>query len=101
MDRADALAERLLGIRVEDLTPNLRRRHRIFSETGAVISRVDPDSHLGRIGAAPGDVIRQIDDLAITGKAEFEKAVVKYRLKTSIVVRLERSGQGYYITVGL
>jgi Do/DeqQ family serine protease len=101
MDRADALAERLLGILVEDLTPNLRRRHRIFSGAGAVISRVDPDSHLGRIGAAPGDVIRQIDDLAISSKADFEKAVVKYRLKTSIVVRLERSGQGYYITVGL
>ena len=101
MDRAEALAERLLGIQVENLTPNLRRRHRIFASEGAVISRVDPESYLGRIGAAPGDLIGQIDDFMISNKVDFEKAMVKYRLKTSIVIRLERSGQGYYITVRL
>ncbi len=101
LKRAAALAERLLGVRVQDLTDALRRRHRITAKAGAVITRVAPDSALARIGAAPGDLIRQIDELPVSDTSDFEKAIVKYRLKSSIVVRIQRAGQDYYITVRL
>jgi serine protease Do len=56
---------------------------------------------LANIGARPGDVIRQIDDSAITNKKEFKKAIVKYRQKSSLVILLQRGDQGYYITLKL
>ena len=34
-------------------------------------------------------------------KSFFEKAIVKYRQKTSVVILVQRGGQGYYITVKL
>jgi len=56
---------------------------------------------LARIGVRPGDVIRQIDQLSIGSIEDFQQAIVKYRHKKTVVILLQRSDQGYYITVEL
>jgi serine protease Do len=101
MEMADDLAFQLMGIRVEDLTPKNRGDYRISVRQGVVISEIDGRSDLARIGARPGDVIRQIDDAAIVNKDDFKKAIVKYRQRRSVVILLQRGDQGYYITLKL
>jgi S1-C subfamily serine protease len=101
VEMAEDLALRLMGIRVEDLTPKNRRNYRIQVRQGVVISEIDGRSDLARIGAQPGDVILQIDDAAIINKDDFNKAIVKYRQRRSVVILLQRGDQGYYITVKL
>jgi Do/DeqQ family serine protease len=101
VEMAENLALRLMGIRVEDLTPKNRKNYRIAVRQGVVISEIDGRSDLARIGARPGDVIRQIDDAAIKNKDDFKKAIVKYRQRGSVVILLQRGDQGYYITVRL
>jgi S1-C subfamily serine protease len=101
MEMADDLAFRLMGIRVEDLTPKNRQNYRISVRQGVVISEIDRRSDLAKIGARSGDVIRQIDDAAIVNKDDFEKAIVKYRQRRSVVILLQRGDQGYYITLKL
>ena len=101
MEMAEDLALRLMGVRVEDLTPKNRRHYRIAVSQGVVISEIDSRSDLAKIGARPGDVIRQIDDAAIENKDDFKKAIVKYRQRRSVVILLQRGDQGYYITVRL
>ncbi len=101
MEMADDLALRLMGIRVEDLTPKNRADYRISVRQGVVISEIDGRSDLARVGARPGDVIRQIDDAAIVNKDDFKKAIVKYRQRRSVVILLQRGDQGYYITLKL
>jgi Do/DeqQ family serine protease len=101
MEMADDLAFRLMGIRVEDLTPKNRRDYRISVRQGVVISEIDRRSDLAKIGARPGDVIRQIDDAAIVNKDDFKKAIIKSRQRRSVVILLQRADQGYYITLKL
>ena len=101
LELADELAFKLLGIQVEDLTTRLRRKYRIGTRQGVVISRVNKKSYLARIGAEPGDVIRQIDDVTIQREEDFKKAIIKFRRKNSVVLLLQRGDQGYYITVNL
>ncbi|MGD9043196.1 MAG: Do family serine endopeptidase [Desulfobacterales bacterium] len=101
MELAEDLAFRLMGIRVENLTEETRQHFRTFAREGVVITEIDSRSDLAGIGARPGDVIRQIDDTAVTNKKEFEKAIVKYRQKRSVVILLQRGDQGYYITLKL
>jgi serine protease Do len=101
LERADELAWNLLGVRVEDLTSRNRRQFRLAAREGVVVSEVKDGSHLARIGARPGDVIRQIDDAGISTREEFGKAVVKSRHKRSVVLLIQRGEQGYYVTVGL
>jgi serine protease Do len=101
MELAEDLAFRLIGIRVQDLTPTNRKRYQTSAAEGVVISELDSHSYLAGIGARPGDVIRQIDDSAIENKNDFKKATIKYRQKSSVVVLLQRGDQGYYITIKL
>jgi len=101
LELAEDLAFRLIGIRVENLTPENQKRYQTSARQGVVISELDSRSYLAGIGVRPGDVIRQIDDTAIENKEDFKKAAVKYRQKSSVVVLLQRGDQGYYITVKL
>ncbi len=97
MERAEELAFRLIGIRVKNFAP----KNSSAASKGVIISEVRPRSYIADIGAKPGDMIRQIDDMTVTDTKDFEKAVVKSRNKASAVLLLQRGGQGYYITVRL
>ena len=95
------LSYRLLGIRVKPLSEARRYRYKNDDEAGVVISEIRPDSYLSRIGVRPGDVIRRIDEIVIHRVDDFEKTIVKYRNKPSMVIYLERADQLYTITVNL
>jgi S1-C subfamily serine protease len=101
LELAEELAFKLLGIKVDDLTKGVRRKYRLATRQGVVISKIKKKSYLSHIGAEPGDVIRQIDDYTIQNSEDFKKAIVKFRRKNSVVLLLQRGGQGYYITLNL
>ena len=101
IEQAEDLAFRLMGIRVKNLTKKTRQAYRTAIRQGVIISEIDSRSQLADIGARPGDVIRQIDDMTIKNKDDFKKAAVNYRHKQSVVILLQRGDQGYYITVKL
>lgn len=98
---APQLAKRLLGVEVVDISEKDRFSVPIPAEDGVIISEVDPQSALGRIGARPGDVIRKIDEIQTKDLDAFYRAVIKYRWKDSVVILLQRGNQGYYITVNI
>jgi len=98
-DRALELADRLLGITIEDLSPKIRRLYQLSAKEGVVISKVAPQSYLADIGVHAGDVIRQMDDQTIASVDDFKKAIIKSRQKETLVILVQRGGQGYYITV--
>jgi Do/DeqQ family serine protease len=98
---APELTDMLLGIQVGNLTTDNRRQYQIQSETGVLITHIRKTAHLFRIGARTGDVIRQIDEVPVSDRGAFEKAIIKYRLKSSVVVLLQRANQLYNVTVDL
>jgi len=100
-ERAPMLILRLMGVAVKDLSVLNRQRHRISAKTGVMISEINPNSQLAEIGVEIGDVIRQLDDQKIANTDDFTKAIIKSRHKKSLVVLVQRGGQGYYITVKL
>lgn len=95
------LAYQLLGVTVENLSTKNRYRYKTDAREGVVISDLHPQSYLARIGAGPGDIIRQMNDITITNILDFEKAVIKYRKKSSVVILLQRGNHLYNITVKL
>ncbi|MDY6790680.1 MAG: Do family serine endopeptidase [Thermodesulfobacteriota bacterium] len=96
---APNLAYILLGLKVENLNAKNRLYYKTIEKKGVVISQLNRDSYLSEIGAKPGDIIRQIDDLTINNTNDFYKAMVKCRQKKSIILLLQRGGQGYYLAV--
>ena len=100
-ERAPALALKLLGIRVEKPAGKKRAGRQQAFSGGVVITEIYPSSYLARIGVKPGDIIHQMDDIGIGSVDDFNKAIVKFRRKTSVVILLQRSDQLYNITVEL
>jgi S1-C subfamily serine protease len=101
LEHADKLAWSMLGVKVEELTPKNRRQFRIAIRDGVVIAEIKENSYLSRIGARPGDVIRQLDDTGTPTREEFRKALIKSRQKNTLVLLIQRGEQGYYVTVNL
>ena len=101
LELAEELAFTMLGIKVDNISKAARRKYRIATREGVVIYQIKKRSYLAHIGAEPGDVIRQIDDYTIKNSDDFQKAIVKFRRKNSVVLLLQRGDQGYYITVNL
>jgi serine protease Do len=98
-NRALELANKLLGVRVEDLSQKNRQRYQLSAKEGVVISNVAPQSYLAEIGVVAGDVILQMDDQTISSIDDFKKAIIKSRQKKTLVILVQRGEQGYYITV--
>ena len=101
MEQAKSLGFRLLGLQVENLTSTNRSQYAISAETGVMVAKINPQSYLAEIGVKAGDVVRRINDFTIQNAADFERAVVKYRHKKSIIILLQRGDQGYYITADI
>jgi len=91
-EKAPEIGYSLMGVRVKDATGG---------RSGVVITEVRPDSYLAGIGVEAGDVIRQIGEIAVADRTDFDKAVIKYRNRRSVVILLQRGQQAYYITVRL
>jgi S1-C subfamily serine protease len=100
-DRAMDLSENLIGIRVEDLSFQNRSRYNIKIDKGVVINKVLENSYLFEIGVRPGDTILKLAEHVIENVDTYEKMIIKYRLKSSVVLLLQRGDTGYYITVRL
>ena len=101
MELALDLAKHILGVSVKNLSKKNRYIYKTYAQKGVVIAEINRHSYLARIGARPGDVIRQMDELTIKNIDDFKKAIVKYRKKTSLVIVLQRQDQLYNITIKL
>jgi Do/DeqQ family serine protease len=101
LEKAEQLADELMGIRVENLHLKNRHKYDLHQKNGAVITEIDPRSYLARIGVNVGDIILQIDGDTIEDTGDFKKAIIKYRKKASVVVLVQRGFKKYYITVYL
>ena len=95
------LAYSLLGITVENLSRKNKHAYNIHAQEGVMISELNNHAYLARIGARSGDVIHQINDIIIKNVNDFEKTIIKYRKKSSVVILLQRGDQLYNITVKL
>lgn len=95
------LAQNILGVTVKNLSKKNRYIYKTYTQEGVVITEINRNSYLARIGARPGDVIRQMDELTIKNIDDFKKAIIKYRNKNSLVIVLQRQDQLYNITVKL
>lgn len=96
---AQGLAYKSLGVRVEEISSIARLKYRIAAEDGVMVTEVRPGSYLDRIGVRPGDVIRRINEVAVTTLNDFKKAVIKYRQRESAALLIQRGNQQYYVTV--
>jgi serine protease Do len=83
----------LLGLSVQDLTPELARRANVAGDThGAVVTEVAPDSPAGNAGFEPGFVVLEVNRRPVASAADYRKAVKGLKKGDTALLRV-RSGQ--------
>jgi len=100
-DLVEELSATLLGIQVEEISRTYKKRYRIATSKGVMISKIHRSSYLARIGADVGDVILQVNEIIIKDYKDYQKALIKYRNKTSVLMLIQRGYDQYYIRVHL
>lgn len=83
----------LSGLKVEALTPSIRQRNKIPNDiNGVIVSSVAENSPAEDAGFTQGDIISQIEDVAIKSTADFTKALDKYKGKTKRILIYSNNG---------
>jgi serine protease Do/serine protease DegQ len=70
----------LLGVNIQDLTHDLANAMGIDTTSGALVSRVFPDSAAAEAGVQEGDVIVGINDIPVADAADLRNAVGLMRI---------------------
>jgi serine protease Do len=94
-DLPTAAAEKvdiLGGLQLVTVTPAVRQERGIRSESGALIYEI-PDGTARQTGLRAGDVIRQINQTAVTDAADVERLVRAAQGRTALQVFFERDGR--------
>jgi serine protease Do len=90
----------LLGLSVDDLTPELARRARVDSGTrGAVVVEVANDSPASEAGLEPGDVIVELNRKPVESATDYRKAAKSLRKGDNALLRVKHGQLTQYVPV--
>ncbi|MEW6364281.1 MAG: PDZ domain-containing protein [Acidobacteriota bacterium] len=90
-----------MGIGVEDMTPQLQRRLRTDSTTGAVISQVDPGGPADTAGLQRGDIIHELERKPVNDAQDLIDLMAHTKAGDEVLLRVERDGSKLYVSVTL
>ena len=90
----------LLGLQVQDLTPQLARRAQVDPSTkGAVVVDVSPDTPGAEAGLEPGDVVVEVNRQAVNSSADYKKAIKSLKKGDTALLRVKHGPASQYLPV--
>jgi serine protease Do len=90
----------LLGLSVEDLTPQMARRAQVDPGTkGAIIVDVASDSPAAEVGLEAGDVVVEVNRQPVSNATEYKKAVKGLKKGDGALLRVKHGQASQYIPV--
>ncbi|HRQ65230.1 MAG TPA: Do family serine endopeptidase [Xanthomonadaceae bacterium] len=90
-----------LGVQAQDLNEELAAMLQVPASSGAVVTRVLPDSPAEAAGLRPGDVIRELAGRSVRSRADLANAEGLAPLGESIRLRFLREGRERELQLGL
>jgi serine protease Do len=85
-----------LGLRVQRITPEAARRLGLASTRGVLVVEVQPDSPADVAGLEPADVIREVNQRAITNVKDFERLIRQGRRGERILLLVQRGDNAVF-----
>jgi len=105
--RGEKIAHPYLGVQMTTLTPELARQNNTDPNSpftvpeveGAVVIRVLPKTPAEKAGVRRGDVITEIDGVAVKDAEQLQKIVDDSKVGQMLKVKVQRNGQTQQLTV--
>jgi serine protease DegQ len=80
----------MLGVMIQDFTPDVAEALDLDIDGGAVVSRVEPDSPAAEAGIQAGDVIVGVNDQEITSSSDLRNTIGLIRAGNEVEIELMR-----------
>jgi len=96
---ANAPAHKTLGITVQNLTPEMARRLRIKTDTGVVVTGVEPASPAANAGIQTGDVIREVNRKPVKDVDDLRQKVEQAKDQNNILLLVKRGENNMFASV--
>jgi len=91
--------EMLLGLNVQDLTPELADRFKIKDEKGVLITKVEPGSSAETEGLKEGDLLKEINREKINNSDDFKKIAGKLKKNDTVLLRVLRDNRAFFVVL--
>jgi len=83
----------LLGVNIQDLTPELAQSFGLKENKGALVAQVSPDSPAQKAGVESGDIITGFDGRAIADSKDLSRTVAATPVGKTVAVRIIHNGK--------
>ena len=90
-----------LGLTVQDLTEETRRRYGLGRAQGVVVSSVSQDSEAFRKGIRPGTIILSVNQKEIRSVEEFNKALQESAESKKVLLHISEQGYSRFVALTL
>ncbi len=91
--------EAMLGINVQDLTPELAERFHIKEDKGVLITKVDPGSAAEAKGLREGDLIKELNREKINNAEDFKNQAAKIKKGDGVLLRVIRDNRAFFVVL--
>jgi serine protease Do len=90
-----------LGVRIQDLTSDLRQALSLKSNAGVLIADVQPDGPAAKSGLRSGDVVTVVGESKVTSSGHFRNLIASSPANTEVSLTVVRDGKTLKIPVSL
>ena len=91
--------DKALGISVQNLTPAMAKRLRLKSETGVLVTRVEPGSPAADAGIQTGDIIREVNRKAVKNVDDLVQKLEQTKDQNNILLLVQRGQNNLFAAV--
>lgn len=91
----------LLGIFLQDLTPDLADALNAHGTKGALVTQVGPNSPAGKAGLQAKDIIVEVNGKAVTSGAQLRNTVGLSRVGSQISLKVLRNGKTFTLSAAI
>ena len=92
-----APAQNALGIRVEEITPDMAKQYNLPETEGVIVSDLSPDGKGAEAGLKSGDIIKEINHVAINSLPDYTREMDKVKKDGTISMFIHRANAGFQV----
>ena len=98
-DKEEVIPEKLLGLSVQSITPDIARKLELKDTEGVLVSAVKPGSPAAVVGMRNGDIIKEVNRKEVKNIKDYKEAMKTASKDDSVLFRIVRGGNTFYVAV--